>query len=119
MRRSPLLPLAAILGLVSMNAQAWIIATGTVEQIYVYAGTDTILLKLSVAGPPSAACSDAAVFAIDGALPADRRQQLLATVMSAQARQAQVSVAYDNVAGCVNWDASANVYRSIRRIVVE
>lgn len=109
--------LLAVMVLMSSRAAAWITAAGTVEQIWTYSGTDTVLVKLSTPGAPSAACSDSTVFAVDSSLPPDRRKQMIAVFMSAQARQAEVQVSYDELAGCASWGGTPNIYRIALRVV--
>lgn len=97
---------------------AWIVTTSRVVNVAMYAHTDSVLVQLESAGT-AAGCADASVFAIDGGMQVDRRKQLVAALLSAQARGASVAVSYENAGGCISWDGSPNVFRAIARASVQ
>ena len=109
--------LAGLLLISTVAHAAWITSSGHVLQVFVYPNTDSVLFKLDTTGTATG-CADATLFAVDGAVTADRRKQLVAALMSAQARDATVSVAYADSGGCIGWDASSNVYRAVTRIII-
>lgn len=94
---------------------AWVEVAGTIQGITTYAHTNTVLVALSASGS-AGTCADASIFALDGALPEERRKQLLVMLVSGQARGAVVTLTYDNAGGCVTWDATPNVFRGIVRL---
>ena len=101
----------------TINVHAiWIDATGKVRTIMVYAHTDTVLLTLDNSSAPVSACSNSHTFAIDGALPPERRKQMLSVLLTAKATGNTLTLKYNDVDGCVNWGASPNVYRGVVRI---
>lgn len=108
----------AILVMPSTANAAWLTAAGRVLSVSFYPHTDTVLLKLESAGG-AAGCADASVFAIDGSISADRRKQLVASLLSAQARGGIVTASYSDSGGCIGWDGAANVFRSVTRVIVE
>lgn len=101
------------------NSQAaWLNVTAKVSQIIQYSHTDTILVKLELAGTKIAACSNADHFAINGSLPESRRASLLSSLLAAQAAARPVAIAYDDLGGCVPWDSNPAVYRGITRLIL-
>jgi hypothetical protein len=109
--------LLLLLLLVTVNANAaWIGVTGKVTTILLYDSTDSILVVLDSSGAAVAECSNNQTFAINGALPADRRNQMLSALMTAKASGQSVTIMFNDVGGCVSWGASSNVYRKIERV---
>lgn len=94
---------------------AWLAATGLIASVSIYPHTDTVLFQLESVGT-AAGCADASVFAIDGSALADRRKQLVAVPMSAQARNSIVTVAYADAGGCVGLDGAVNAFRAAMRV---
>lgn len=107
----------ALFFIVGTSHAAWFQANGKVIQVLVYSNTDTVLLKLDTGGTPTSGCADATMFAVDGAVSADRRKQLVSILLAAQARDATVSVSYLDVGGCIPWDGSPNIYRTVARLI--
>ncbi len=94
----------------------WINVTGRVDMVSLYTTTDTIVVRLSESGSQVAACSNTTEFAIDGAIPENRRQQLLSVLLTAKASDSEVTIAYNDTGGCVAWGADPNVYRGALRV---
>ena len=109
--------LLLLLLLVTVNANAaWIGVTGKVTTILLYDSTDSILVVLDSPGTVVAECSNNQTFAINGTLPADRRNQMLSALMMAKASGQSVTIMFNDVGGCVSRGASSNVYRKIERV---
>jgi hypothetical protein len=111
------LVLISLFLLITVNANsAWIGVTAKVETILLYDSSDSILVILDSPGAAVAECSNNQTFAINGTLPADRRNQMLSALMMAKASGQSVTIMFNDVGGCVSWGASSNVYRKIERV---
>lgn len=114
-RNVSILAIAIVSLFVMSPAKAtWVQATGTITGITNYSHTDTVLIALSVAGA-AGTCADSSIFALDGSMSTDRRKQIFASLLSAQARGVTVTITYDDSGGCVTWDGTPNVFRGIAR----
>ena len=103
--------------LVTVNVNAvWIGVTGKVTTILLYDSTDSILVIMDSPGTAVAECSNTQTFAINGSLPADRRNQMLSALMMAKASGQSVTIMFNDVGGCVSWGSTSNVYRKIERV---
>lgn len=99
------------------GSAAWIGTVGKVHRIDGYAGSDTILVTLDnqPTGPVPPGCTSTSVFAINGALPAERRQLLLSQLFSAQGRGASVAIYWGDSGSCVSY-SSTTIVPAIQRI---
>lgn len=103
--------------LLSSPAFAWHTTSGTVKNIYAYANTDTVLVELSTHGAAVPECSNTKMFAINGAHPESRRNQMLTLLLTAKATGTRLSVAYNTSGGCVPYGGNNSAYREILRII--
>lgn len=103
--------------LLSSPALAWHTTSGTVENIYVYANTDTVLVELSAHGHAVSECSNTEQFAINGARSESRRNQMLTMLLTAKATGTRLNLAYNTSGGCVPYGGNNSAYREILRII--
>ncbi|MEM1052993.1 MAG: hypothetical protein AAGI28_12960 [Pseudomonadota bacterium] len=96
----------------------WKAATGKVDVMNMYDHTSTVLVALDTqpTGPVAPGCLISS-FAIDGALPADRRQQLISLLVSAKLADRAVTIAWDDLGSCVPYFSSQ--YARIVRITLD
>lgn len=97
---------------------AWFVTVGKVVGVYTYASTDTVFVTLNnqPSGPLPPGCTSTVYFAINGALPAERRQAMMAQVLSAQASNADVHISWDEAGSCVT--AASVTVPSIQRLII-
>jgi hypothetical protein len=95
----------------------WNNTSGTVSSINNYAHTDTVLIKLSSLGEDVEACGNKDTFAIDGALPESRRNQIYSALLAAKASGKSVTLAYDDTGNCIAYGSNPSAYRGIVRII--
>lgn len=103
--------------LLSTPVFAWHTTSGTVESIFIYASTDTVLVGLSDHGTAVPECSNNKMFAINGARSESQRNRMLTVLLTAKTTGTPVNIAYNPSGGCVPYDRDSSAYREIRRIV--
>lgn len=101
----------------SLGWAGWLNTSGKVVNMNFYFKTDTVLVKLDKPGV-SNDCSSLEYFAIDGGMPAERRQQMISALLSAKAMGQPVTIAYNEVDDCVAYDANPKAYRRIVRVIL-
>lgn len=94
----------------------WVDATGKVTSIITYAHTDTILVKLDVAGADVPECSNKSDFSISNSVPEERRSKMYALLLAAKMSGAPVTVSFSHSGSCEPWDSKTSVYRIITRL---
>lgn len=94
----------------------WIDASGKVTSIITYAHTDTILIKLEVAGTEVPECGNKSDFAISKSVPEERRSKMYALLLAAKMSGTPVTVSFSHSGNCEPWDSNSSVYRMITRL---
>ncbi len=110
-----LLVFASSMAAIGQAQAGWTEVTGKVLMVTSYDHTSTVLVTLEnqPTGPLPTGCRIDA-FAIDGALSADRRQQMLSMLLSAQMANRNVDVSWDNAGNCVAYSTGNNFVRLVR-----
>lgn len=106
-----------MLSMPNLGNAAWIGSVGKVQRVDAYASTDIVLVTLDnqPTGPIPPGCTSTSVFAINGAMPAERRQMLVSQLLSAQGRGVSVAIYWDNAGSCVAYSTST-IVPAIQRI---
>lgn len=94
----------------------WVDASGKVTSIITYAHTDTILVKLEVAGTEVPECDNKSDFAISKSVPEERRSKMYALLLAAKMSGTPVTVSFSHSGNCEPWDSNSSVYRMITRL---
>jgi hypothetical protein len=94
----------------------WVDASGKVASIITYAHTDTILVKLEVAGTEVPECSNKSEFAISKSIPEERRSKMYALLLASKMSGTPVTVSFSHSGSCEPWDSKSSVYRTITRL---
>ena len=93
---------------------SWVDYGGRIKSMMLYSHTDIVLVELdpppTIAGLP-AGCSTS-YFAIDGAIPAERRQQMLSTLLTADALQGGINLTNDGT--CVSFPGGGAFPKIVR-----
>ena len=86
----------------------WVNYEGKIQYISTYTQTDHIIFFMEGSVPYSH-CTIANTFAISPTVALDRRQQMLSVLMTAQATNRTVTIAFDDT-GCVPWTSGTATY---------
>ncbi|WP_028876996.1 hypothetical protein [Teredinibacter turnerae] len=113
-----------LIGMVSLiisplaNA-GWIYTTGKIEKLVSYAHTETILVYLDKTGTNVEECSNKEVFALSSAMSVEGRARMFSMLLSAQARDEEITLSFLDVGGCEAWFSTPDVYRRIALVTAK
>ncbi|MEM9287309.1 MAG: hypothetical protein AAGA36_03140 [Pseudomonadota bacterium] len=94
---------------------AWRGVTGKISGITTYNNRDIVLVSLQnqPTGPAPSDCAISA-FAIDGNVTAERRQQMLSLLLSAQMAGRDIGITWEDAGSCVVFNSTTKFVQIVR-----
>lgn len=108
--------LAAMLISASPAHAGWSSVTGRIIGVSTYYSSNVILFSLDnqPTTPLPPGCTTMGAFAIDGTLPVEKRQMMMAQLLTAQAARMLVNVTWADDGGCIAYDSTSIYPRVVR-----
>lgn len=107
----------AILISPAMSQAAWVTVHSKIDKIITYADRDYILITIEDTSFTIPEPCNTRTIAISPNVPENRRNQILSTLLSAQAQKAEVSLTFSD-SSCVAWTSGDTQYLKLIKIKI-